>query len=308
MNKLFIANCNICGGDSFRKVGKGYDYEYLTSKDDFQFVQCVNCGHLFLQNPPAVCELSAIYPENYLPYNFEEKLSPVTKYARTLIQRLKIRSYNEFCPANASILDIGAGSGILIKMLRDYGAKGWKLTANDFDAARLRYLETYDIAVLPGNFEEIEIHGKYDVIIMNQVLEHVYEPEKRIGKCAEILNVGGTLIIETPNFDSADFRIFKSSYWGGYHIPRHFNIFSDATLRRCLESNGFTIKRIEYMLSPSFWIQSLHHYFYDKGRGLSGFFTVNNLLLAIFFSLIDLLLSLVYKTSNMRIIAVKVSA
>jgi hypothetical protein len=49
---------------------------------------------------------------------------------------------------------------------------------------------------------------------------------------AKLLAPGGILIVETPNTKSWDVKLFRRGYWGGYHIPRHWNLLSAATLKR----------------------------------------------------------------------------
>ncbi len=303
MKLVEIESCNICGSKKNSLHTTGTDYEYETSTLDFHYVNCDECGHLFLKNVPDVQELPVIYPDNYQPYQFESALNPVVKFMRDKVQMSKVNDYKKYIPAKANIIEIGSGSGILIESLKRFGPETWDLTANEFEEKRLERLKGKGIHFKLGNFETIAFEKKYDCIIMNQLIEHLYNPDAILIKCKEILNHGGIVIIETPNFDSLDHQIFKNKYWGGYHIPRHFNIYSDKTLQMHLEKQGFAIVRQEFLLSPAFWVQSMHHLFFDKKIPFSKFWSLNNIPLTAFVSGLDLLLKTVWKTSNQRVVA-----
>jgi hypothetical protein len=69
--------------------------------------------------------------------------------------------------------------------------------------------------------------------------------------------------------------MFKRTYWGGYHFPRHWNLFAPATISRLLESNGMEVLAAVYQTGHSFWMYSLHHLVRFEGQSrpsLGGFF------------------------------------
>jgi hypothetical protein len=73
------------------------------------------------------------------------------------------------------------------------------------------------------------------------------------------LSPGGIFALETPNVESWDARIFQKTYWGGYHIPRHWNLFTPATIARLLTDNGLVVEGVAFQTGHSFWMYSLHH-------------------------------------------------
>ncbi|MFN4083921.1 MAG: class I SAM-dependent methyltransferase [Bacteroidia bacterium] len=303
LKKIIVENCNVCGSKEFSIHTIGTDYEYETSFDDFTYVTCNNCSHLFLQNQPHPDELPIIYPDNYQPYRFETDLNPIVRWFRDRVQLAKVKDYKKYIKPEASIIEVGAGSGILIESLKKFGPPTWKLTANEFEMKRLQRLEGKGIHFAIGNFETIEFTEKYDVIIMNQLIEHLYNPDTMLKRCHSLLNKNGIVIIETPNYLAVDHSLFKNKYWGGYHIPRHFNIYSYKTLKQHLQANNFEIVTQEFLLSPAFWVQSFHHYFYDRKSSLKNFFKLNNVLVTGVITVIEVILKTFYRTSNQRVVA-----
>jgi SAM-dependent methyltransferase len=95
---------------------------------------------------------------------------------------------------------------------------------------------------------------------MLQLIEHVEDPVA-IGRAVfRLLRPGGVFVVETPNLGGLDHGWFRGRCWGHYHFPRHWNLFSTASLRRMLESAGFEIARSEYLISTSSWTISIHNY------------------------------------------------
>jgi hypothetical protein len=75
------------------------------------------------------------------------------------------------------------------------------------------------------------------------------------------------LAIETPNIDSLDCRMFGGGLWGGYHIPRHWHLFSPQALARLVRNAGLTPVATLYQTGHSFWMYSVHHWLrYEKGH------------------------------------------
>src|SRR5687768_7027839 len=61
--------CVHCGEESSRPLWSGVEHEYdNTTDDEFDFVQCTNCGIVRLNPRPDVTELSRIYPPQYYAY------------------------------------------------------------------------------------------------------------------------------------------------------------------------------------------------------------------------------------------------
>ena len=79
------------------------------------------------------------------------------------------------------------------------------------------------------------------LITMFHVIEHTRDPLKVINKLKKLLTPGGYLIIETPNIMSIDAKKFKNSFWGGFHFPRHWHLFSPFTINKLIASFGLNL-------------------------------------------------------------------
>jgi SAM-dependent methyltransferase len=294
-------------GSGSTVVASGYDFEYGTCANQFEIRQANDCKVLFVFPQPAPEALPVIYPKNYVPFRFNE-LNGVVRWARDYIQRGKARDLAHLAGDTGKILDVGTGSGMLLRLLARVRGNRENLWANDFSEQIVAPLVLEGFHTLVGPAESIETPDRFRVICLSQVLEHLQNPVRVVDRLELLLEDGGYLFIETPSTDGRDSRLFRRRYWGGYHIPRHFWLFNEASLRRLLVGAGLQVVEVRYLCSPAFWIQSFHHALLDKGwTGLSGFFSVKNpLLLAIFTTLDTLTIWFGGKTSNIRIVGRKV--
>src|SRR5262249_20128325 len=120
-------------------------------------------------------------------------------------------------------------------------------------------LAALNIAALVGTIETAELPEQhYDLIVMNQLIEHVWDVKLVIERCRRALKVGGLLAVETRNPDGWDRRLFRSGAWGGYYWPRHLNLFSRKHLVRLIEGGGFDVVQTTSLLAPPCWISSCH--------------------------------------------------
>jgi 2-polyprenyl-3-methyl-5-hydroxy-6-metoxy-1,4-benzoquinol methylase len=96
------------------------------------------------------------------------------------------------------ILDLGCGRGWFTERLADYGeAHGIDLSPEGIAAAKVR---RPDISYLAGNVYEAPLPRSYfDVVVSQEVIAHVEDQPKYVSLAAEVLKVGGYLIVTTGN-------------------------------------------------------------------------------------------------------------
>ncbi len=304
--ELTKVSCPICSRDSSDIIASGYDFEYATCNQEFFLRKCNNCDLVYLSPRPDIAELSRIYPPQYNPFHFHKIRNPIVRWGRNFVQRRKVSIIKELLCKRANIIDVGCGSGTLLMLLKKFGREDWHLFGNDFNLECLEQLRRVGIETIPGRFEDISTDLRFDLIILNQTIEHLEYPAKVIKKAVELLASKAFLFIEIPSIEGLDAKIFRRRYWGGYHIPRHWTLFSSASISKLLKAHGFQQVKISYLTSPSFWIQSFHHYFLDKDYSKSwvDFWAFKNPFLLGFFTLLDAVtIARGCPTSNMRVIA-----
>lgn len=289
-----------------RVVATGYDFEYRTCVNHFELRQTADGNIIFVNPQPKAAALDVIYPPEYIPFQFSTMKGPA-RLARDFLQGGKARAILKLAGPQGKILDVGCGAGSLLRQLVRLGGNKANIYGNDFSEEALAPLRAEGFNTIAGTVEELALEQQFEVITMLQVLEHMDNPAQVLQKLGRLLKPGGYLFIETPSIDGLDAHLFKNRYWGGYHIPRHFWLFNETSLRQQLAQAGLELAQVKYMCSPAFWIQSVHHLLFDKGwLRVASFFSEKNPALLAFFTLLDSgWLVLGRKTSNIRVVARK---
>ena len=304
-----IEACNNCGARDAEVTSRSRDFEYDTCSNEFTFVRCRACQLIYLRDRPVVAALGIIYPSSYQPYEFDEILSPLVTRARNLVQGRKVAPVAARAPADALVVDVGCGGGAFLRILKRLGPPGWRLIGVDFAEDAIRSLAKAGIEGRQGRFESMDWDlPPPDVVVMNQVIEHLDDPAAVVGRAFALLKPGGILMLETPSVDAWDARLFWKRHWGGWHTPRHWTLYTPATLTALLRRSGFEVVETKALLSPTFWLQSVHHWLLDRPRlrRLAPFFDITHIAPLCLTTGLDLFqLGLTGKTSNFRIVAMK---
>lgn len=160
-----------------------------------------------------------------------------------------------------SFVDIGCGSGRFLRLMEKKGVKKSNNYGLELEDESLAELKKDGFSVYTERVEDCDkiSDNSIDLATMFHVIEHVDDPNAVIAKVAKWLTPQGLFAMETPNIDSQDAERFKKAYWGGYHIPRHWNMFKAETLRMLCEKNGLEVIDIKYQTGHSFWTYSRHH-------------------------------------------------
>jgi SAM-dependent methyltransferase len=228
---------------------------------------------------------------------------------KDLVDGRKVRLYRRLLPGPGRIVDVGCGDGRILDMLRRHGRSDWELWGIEFNDGAAAQARRAGYTVLAGRFETVALEpASVDLMIMNQLIEHVEDPRAMIAKARAALRPGGHLVIETPNLDSLDARIFRRRYWGGYHFPRHFTLFDTRTLPALARAGGLEPLEQRPLVCPQFWILSIHHLALERGwpARLVGWLSFKNPLLLGPATAIEVVQKLFWWTSNLQLVARRV--
>ena len=262
---LTSAKCCICESEDASLIGSGKDYEYQTSPHTFFAMKCNSCGLVYLNPRPSVSEFKKIYPPDYYSLNFSKKNFGFVYKIRSRLETMRLMKLCQNLPDDARILDVGCGDGFHLNLLRERGKKSWLLEGIDLDKRAVEAANRSALRVYSGSVTEIDLpHNTYDLIFMIQTIEHVESPPDVLSAIYKLLRKGGRLVIVTDNTDSVDFKLFKTHYWGGYHFPRHWNLFNRNSLTKLAAKTGFQMENLTTIISPVNWVYSIHNILVEK--------------------------------------------
>jgi len=258
--------CCLCLKSTRTRVGQGRDFEYFTTSDTFSFYQCDDCSLVFLNPRPSISEFSRIYPDSYHAFEFSQAEYGLVYNIRRKLEAGRLLSWCKGLRSDARILDVGCGDGFHLDLLAEYGTETWSLHGVDLDhraieICRTKNLDVHEGTVDSANFEE----ESFDLAFTIQTVEHVENPVEFLGSIAKTLKPGARLIVVTDNTDSPDFLLFKKRHWGGYHTPRHWNLFNRENVKMLASNSGFDIASVSTQVSPVNWTYSIRNWLVDHG-------------------------------------------
>lgn len=217
------------------KLGMLYDNvrdRFGVAPGAYRFLRCHACGSATLESPPSTEALAALYPERYTFNRADGEPSFVRSTLAALEWRLfygptyrrRVAIFRRLTGLrHGRVLEIGCGSGLLLVHLRNAGfeVEGVELSASDAARGRARY----GLSIREGRVELLPFEpGRYDAVILVNVLEHILDPAALARRAFEIVRPGGCLVAGVPVVDSAWSR-WLGARWGAVtEAPRHVSI------------------------------------------------------------------------------------
>jgi 2-polyprenyl-3-methyl-5-hydroxy-6-metoxy-1,4-benzoquinol methylase len=300
---LVTVTCCVCETNNASLAGNGKDFEYNPDSETFSAMQCNTCGLVYLNPRPDVTEFEKIYPENYHAFDFSEKEFGIVHKIRSWLEGKRLLVFCEEVPVNGRILDVGCGDGFHLNLLRKYGDKSWSLEGIDMDKRAVEMAEKSGLKVHRGTLETVSLpENLYDLAFTIQTIEHVEKPDDFLKGIYKLLKPGGRLVIVTDNTGSLDFKLFKKHFWGGYHFPRHWNLFNKKSLAKLAAKTGFEVAVLATQVSPVNWVYTIHNWLVHKKapQWLINQFTLKSTVSLSFFTVADMVLQKLKKGALLR--------
>jgi 2-polyprenyl-3-methyl-5-hydroxy-6-metoxy-1,4-benzoquinol methylase len=149
-----------------------------------------------------------------------------------------------------TILDIGCGNGYLANYLiaEGYNVYGTDASVTGINIAKGTSPNRFFVQDLSTDQLPAELrHITFDTIISTEVIEHLYDPQKFIDTCKNILGeTKGQLILTTPYhgyLKNLGLSLFNK--WDSHADPMwlggHIKLWSKQTLSKLLTHSGFTV-------------------------------------------------------------------
>ncbi|MGI9499278.1 MAG: class I SAM-dependent methyltransferase [Geminicoccaceae bacterium] len=233
--------CPVCEArDLARQHDDVEDFEYrVPTERSFSILRCRACGSDHLDPRPSVSEIASFYPADYHAYHDDH--SGLARLLVRLRSRSRARFYQRLIPGGSGrLFDVGTGDCRHFDALKPHcklDFAGVEIKPEIAEKARVR---GYDVETGTLETMDIERHvGRYDIISMNHVIEHVLDPREMVRRSFALLKPGGYAIGQNPARDCWEEKI-AGRYWAGYHFPRHLQAFTYRGMEGILQQAGFT--------------------------------------------------------------------
>lgn len=207
---------------------------------ELRVVSCRNCGLHYLN--PRIRE--SVMRESYERGTYFSG-GETSGYDDYHMQEMSLRyTFRRFLknlrkvfPQADNLLEVGCGYGFFLDEAKVFFPlrTGIELsaeagvTAQKTSGANIHIGSAYS---LPPEMKE------FDIIIMINVIEHVYDPVPLLVFLRERLKAGGVMVLATPDIGSFWYKIMKKR-WPSFKIPEHVAFYDKKTLADLLNRAGF---------------------------------------------------------------------
>ena len=218
--------------------------------------QCADdsCGLVWLDPMPMEEDIAFAY-RSYYTHQGEDAIRNFGKMSYQLLcgvlsratglinekRAIRTRYLGDQTPGN--MLEIGCGSGDYMKYMKNLG---WRVEGVEIDPAACRCAREENLlTVHEGTLESAVFPDNgFDAIVMNHVIEHIYNPVELLKECHRIIKPGGRVILITPNIESWGHSQFQEN-WRGLEPPRHIHIFSPRTMNKMAKLANFKRRMLQ---------------------------------------------------------------
>jgi SAM-dependent methyltransferase len=147
---------------------------------------------------------------------------------------------------NVRWLDIGCATGILLASCPRITDKLGVESHEPFvEAGRARGIDIRQT----GARWDLEPLGKFDLVTLCDVLEHIEDEQEAMAAIYKVLNPGGILLVTVPAL---------MSLWSGHDVAAHHcRRYDRRSLTRLFQGNGWRVKYASYyssFLLPAIWM------------------------------------------------------
>jgi 2-polyprenyl-3-methyl-5-hydroxy-6-metoxy-1,4-benzoquinol methylase len=229
------------------KIKKWQDHkgEKIDSVKGFNVIECEACGFKHITPIPIQEELANYYKTEFVGKRPQliDKIKEDLEWWKVVYAE-KYDFFERYFPdKDRRLLDVGCGLGYFLTDGKD---RGWDVMGIEPSEQSVKHACGLGLKVLNTTVydEGVKHLGKFHVVHMTEVLEHLSDPIEAIATCHNLLVSGGLLYLAVPN----DYNILQNMlresmgfkpWW--VSPPEHINYFDFASLQKLVEAKGFEV-------------------------------------------------------------------
>lgn len=227
-------------------VNREHSGNIIDTKEGSTIIDCNHCAFKHIIPIPLPEELEALYQKEYYSNEKPKYIQEVEEDREwwEITYKDYYRLFEKFLKKETkSILDIGSGPGYFLKCGQELG---WTVTGIEPAKQAYEYSQQFSVNVVHDFLTEnlAKKLGKFDVIFMDTVIEHVPDPISFLKTAKKMLHEEGIFCIISPNDYNPLQNILREQlhYDPWWVVPRHhINYFDFNSMQNLLEKLGFEI-------------------------------------------------------------------
>ena len=210
------------------------------TSNGYELFRCGACQTILVDAKPPSGEIARVYDElfergGYEMHRREFSALRSGKAALSLFRQFMIRKIERMAPGKR-LVEIGGGSGAFGVLAR---ARGWHYVDYDISDVAVGFarelgLEAHRLE--PDRAPEMP-PASADVVVMWEVIEHLWEAHSYLRAIRQALRPDGLLLLSTPNL-AYQTELEKTGPLSS--PPLHVNFFDKASLTETLRRAGFS--------------------------------------------------------------------
>lgn len=224
---------------------------------------CDGCDSAHLDQAAINRDEQQFYNETYMTEIKKEGAGPTP----LALERFRQEQVRPHLSGKERILDIGAGDGRFLELVRPYVAE---LMASEFNISKAAEIERrLGIHCHTGLLEDIDASKKFDCISMFQLFEHIAEPHAFMESISNILSENGLIFLDAPNFKDPLFSLYKiTKLTSGFFPEQHPLLYSPKGLEKIMDMSGFD--KVQVTTIQTYSITNHLNWIY-QGKGNNSF-------------------------------------
>lgn len=254
-------SCNFCGGTTYRVFKSLREVRFPTQiyadqqlsdarigeRLTLQYLECLACGLIGINPLPRFADIDKRSFDGernivaWVDVDWHEYESGKRDVIRIVHEQYRLADYRSL----NRLLDVSCGPGVSLAWLRD--EQGWQVEGSDPDRHSVRLAaERYGLRIRNGLIHEVDASaGSFDLVLMDNSLEHTFDPLSTLLAAFRLLRPGGGLFVFVPSSQGLSTRHLDDNvHWG------HWFLYSPAALVRVLDRIGFRTERLIAIQNP----------------------------------------------------------
>lgn len=252
---------------------------------------CVDCRTVMVGEPPDAQGFKQIYDQLFSDGGgaYDNHRATFEKMKAGGMPRIRFRSRLlksvEATCEGRRLIEIGGGTGSFGILA---SSRGWRYTDLDISSVAVDFARklSLDAHVFSARDAPPLARQSADVIVMWEVIEHVWNVHEYLQAIRNALRPGGVFLFSTPNYARRAYQVSIDTGTSCSSPPVHINFFTKESLEKCLSGCGFASVKIMR--------QRLH----KPAPTLHSF--IDNLKIALFLDNSKTLYGVACKTKNLR--------